>query len=147
MRVHEIGYADRTPTPEELERMKKLVRQAMEEGALGVGSSLIYAPAFYARTDELIALCKVAAEYNGLYISHVRSEGNRLLEAADELIRIASDAKIRAEFYHLKAAGKPNWDKLDRLLEKIEVARAQGLHITADMYIGRIKLETKGLGF
>jgi N-acyl-D-amino-acid deacylase len=134
VRIHEIGYADRPPTPAELERMKELVRQAMQEGALGVGSSLIYAPAFYAKTDELIALCKVAAEYNGMYISHIRSEGSRLLEAADELIQISREAKIPAEFYHLKAAGKPNWDKLDALLAKIEAARAEGLRITADMY-------------
>ena len=134
VRVHEIGYADRPPTPEELARMKNLVRHAMEDGALGVGSSLIYAPAFYAKTDELIELCKVASEYNGIYISHIRSEGTRLYEAADELIRISREAKIPAEFYHLKAAGKPNWDKLDGLLQKIESARADGLHITADMY-------------
>src|SRR6266850_1304471 len=134
VRVHEIGYADRPPTPEELARMKDLVRQAMEEGALGVGSSLIYAPAFYAKTDELIELCKVASEYNGIYISHIRSEGTRLYEAADELIRISREAKIPAEFYHVKAAGKSNWNKLDQLLEKIEAARAQGQHITADMY-------------
>jgi N-acyl-D-amino-acid deacylase len=134
VRVHEIGYADRPPTPEELARMKNLVRQAMEDGALGVGSSLIYAPAFYAKTDELIELCKVASEYNGIYISHIRSEGTRLYEAADELIRISREAKIPAEFYHLKAAGKPNWDKLDGLLQKIESARTEGLHITADMY-------------
>src|SRR5436309_7508456 len=107
--------------------MKQLVKQAMEEGALGVGSSLIYAPAFYAKTDELIALCKVAAQYHGMYISHIRSEGTRLLEAADELITIAKEARIPAEFYHLKAAGKPNWDKLPKLLQKIEAARAQGL--------------------
>jgi len=116
VRVHEVGYADRRPTPDELERMQKLVRQAMEEGALGVGSSLIYAPAFYAKTDELVALCKVASEYKGMYISHIRSEGNRLLEAADELIHISREAKIPAEFYHVKAAGKSNWNKLDRLL-------------------------------
>ncbi|MEY2428490.1 MAG: N-acyl-D-amino-acid deacylase [Verrucomicrobiota bacterium] len=134
VRVHEVGYADRPPTPEELTRMKDLVRQAMKEGALGVGSSLIYAPAFYAKTDELIALCKVASEYHGMYISHIRSEGSRLLEAADELISISREAHIPAEFYHLKAAGKPNWDKLDKLLAKIETARAQGLPITADMY-------------
>ena len=134
VRVHEIGYADRAPTPAELERMKQLVRQAMEEGALGVGSSLIYAPAFYAKTDELIELCKVAAEYDGMYISHIRSEGSRLLEAADELIAIARTAKIRTELYHLKAAGKPNWNKLDALCRKIEDARGEGLHITADMY-------------
>jgi N-acyl-D-amino-acid deacylase len=134
VRVHEIGYADRPPTPEELARMKNLVRQAMEDGALGVGSSLIYAPAFYAKTDELIELCKIASKYNGIYISHIRSEGTRLYEAADELIRISREANIPAEFYHLKAAGKPNWDKLDGLLKKIESVRANGLQITADMY-------------
>jgi N-acyl-D-amino-acid deacylase len=133
-RVHEIGYTDRPPTPEELERMKALVRQAMAEGALGVASSLIYAPACYAKTDELIALCEVAAEYDGLYISHLRSESSRLLEAADELIRIAREARIRAEIYHLKVAGQPNWHKLDALIRKIEAARAEGLAITADMY-------------
>jgi len=134
VRIHEIGYTDRPPTPEELERMKRLVRQAMEEGALGVGSSLIYAPAFYAKTDELIALAKVASEYNGMYISHIRSEGTRLLEAADELIRISREAKIAAEFYHLKAAGQSNWNRLAALIQKIEAARAGGLRVTADMY-------------
>src|SRR5207247_412132 len=134
VRIHEIGYADRPPTPAELERMKKLVRQGMEEGALGLGSSLIYAPAFYAKTDELVALAKVASEYGGVYISHIRSEGTRLLEAADELISIAREAKIPAEFYHLKAAGQSNWNKLDALIKKIEAARAGGLRVTADMY-------------
>ena len=134
VRIHEIGYADRPPTPAELERMKKLVRQGMEEGALGLGSSLIYAPAFYAKTDELIVLAKVASEYGGVYISHIRSEGTRLLEAADELIAIAREAKIPAEFYHLKAAGQANWNKLDGLIRKIEAARAAGLRINADMY-------------
>src|SRR5207302_206439 len=127
VRIHELGYIDRPPTPEELERMKRLVRQAMEEGALGVGSSLIYAPAFYAKTDELIALAKVASEYNGMYISHIRSEGTRLLEAADELIRISREAKIAAEFYHLKAAGQSNWNKLDAHIQKIEPARTASL--------------------
>ena len=134
VRVHEIGYADRPPTAAELKRMKELVGKAMEDGALGVGSALIYAPAFYAKTDELIELCKVAAQYNGMYISHIRSEGNRLLEAADEFLQIAREAHIPAEIYHLKAAGKANWDKLDPLLAKIEAARTEGLHITADMY-------------
>ena len=134
VRIHEIGYIDRPPTPEELERMKRLVRQAMEEGALGVGSSLIYAPAFYAKTDELIALAKVASEQGGMYISHIRSEGTRLLEAADELITIAREAKIPAEFYHLKAAGQSNWNRLAVLIEKIEAARSEGLRVTADMY-------------
>lgn len=118
IRENVLGYADRAPTPAELERMRKLVRQAMKEGAMGVGSSLIYAPAFYAKTDELIELCKVAAEYHGMYISHIRSEGNRLLEGADELIQISREANIPAEFYHLKAAGQPNWNKLDPLIKK-----------------------------
>jgi N-acyl-D-amino-acid deacylase len=134
VRVHEIGYADRPPTPEELERMKQLVRAAMADGALGVASSLIYAPACYAKTDELVALCRVAAEYDGLYISHLRSESNRLLEAADELIHIAREASIRSEIYHLKVAGQPNWHKLEALIRKVEAARAGGLAITADMY-------------
>ncbi|MCL6566314.1 MAG: D-aminoacylase [Acidobacteriia bacterium] len=134
IRIHEIGYENRPPTPEELDRMRALVRQAMEEGALGVGSSLIYAPAFYAKTEELIELCKVAAQYDGMYISHMRSEGPRLLEAIDELIRIAREAGIRAEIYHLKAAGKSNWGKMDAAIARIEAARAAGLHVTADMY-------------
>src|SRR5262249_41120198 len=134
VRIHEVGYADRPPTPKELERMKQLVRQAMEEGALGLGSALIYAPAFYAKTDELIALAKIASEYHGMYISHIRSEGTRLLEAADDLIAIAREAKSPAEFYHLKAAGRSNWDRLDALIKKIEAARDEGLRITADMY-------------
>jgi len=134
VRVHEIGYEDRPPTPEELERMRALVRQAMEEGALGVGSSLIYAPAFYAKTDELIELARVAAEYGGMYISHMRSEGNRLLEAVDELITIAREANIPAEIYHLKAAGVENWPKIDEVIAKVEAARAEGLRITANMY-------------
>jgi len=134
VRVHEVGYADRPPTPDELEHMKLLVHQAMEEGALGVGSSLIYAPAFYAKTDELIALCQVAAQYHGMYISHMRSEGNHLLEATDELIRIAKEGGLPAEIYHLKAAGEPNWDKLDQLIKKVDSARSAGLRITADMY-------------
>ena len=134
VRIHELGYADRAPTPAELDRMRALVRQAMEEGALGVGSSLIYAPAFYARTEELIELCRAAAPYGGIYISHMRSEGARLLEAVDELIRIAREAGVPAEIYHLKAAGASNWTKLDSVIARIEAARAQGLRITADMY-------------
>jgi N-acyl-D-aspartate/D-glutamate deacylase len=134
VRIHEIGYEDRRPTAPELERMCALVRQAMKEGALGVGSSLIYAPAFYADTAELIALSKVAAEYGGLYISHLRSEGNRFEEAVDEILRIAREAGIRAEIYHLKAAGKSNWPKMDRVIAKVEAARAAGVPITADMY-------------
>ena len=134
VRIHEIGYEDRPPTAEELERMRGLVVQAMEDGALGVGSSLIYAPAFYAKTDELIELAKAAAEYDGMYISHIRSEGNRLLEGVDELITIAREAEIRAEIYHLKAAGRANWSKLEKVFERVEAARAEGLSISADIY-------------
>ncbi len=134
IRVHELDRENRPPTPEELQRMQQLVAQAMEEGALGVGSSLIYAPAFYAQTDELIALCQTAAEYGGMYISHMRSEGDRFLEAVDELIEIAEKAGIAAEIYHLKAAGERNWDKLETVIEKVEAARERGLKITADMY-------------
>jgi N-acyl-D-amino-acid deacylase len=135
VRIHELGYENREPSPAELARMKQLVRQAMEEGALGVGSSLIYAPAFYAKTDELIELCKAAAEYNGIYISHLRSEGNAFLEALDELLRISREAHIPAQIYHLKAAGRANWPKMDEAIRKIEAARASGLKITADMYL------------
>lgn len=134
VRVHEVDRADRPPTAAELERMKTLVRQAMEEGAMGVGASLIYAPAFYAKTDELIELCRAAAPSGGMYISHMRSEGNQLLEALDELITIAREAKIPAEVYHLKAGGQTNWSKMATVIEKIESARAAGLRITADMY-------------
>jgi N-acyl-D-aspartate/D-glutamate deacylase len=134
VRIHELGYADRPPTPAELGRMQALVRQAMEDGALGVGSSLIYAPAFYAKTDELIALAEAAAPYGGIYISHMRSEGNRLLEAVDELLRISRHAGVAAEIYHLKAAGQANWPKMDRVIAKIDSARRVGAKITADMY-------------
>jgi N-acyl-D-amino-acid deacylase len=134
VREHVIGLEDRKPTPGELDRMRDIVRREMEGGALGIGSSLIYAPAFYASTDELIELCKVAAEYRGKYISHVRSEGNRLVEAIDELIRISREAKLPAEIYHLKAAGQANWPKMNRVIETIESARRSGLKITADMY-------------
>jgi N-acyl-D-amino-acid deacylase len=134
VRVNVLGEVDRPPNAEELQKMRDLVRQAMEEGALGVGSSLIYAPAFYAKTPELVELAKVAAAYGGIYISHMRSEGNRLLEAVDELVAIAREAKIPAEIYHLKAAGRTNWSKLDAVIRKVEAARAEGLKITADMY-------------
>ena len=134
VRQNVLGNADRAPNPQELAKMKTLVQQAMEEGAMGIGSALIYAPGFYAKTDELIELCKTAAPYGGLYISHVRSEGNQLLEAADELIHIAKEAGIPAAFYHLKAAGKNNWSKLDPLIAKIDSARKAGLDISACMY-------------
>jgi len=134
VRRHVLGQADREPTAAELDAMRALVGQAMRDGALGVGSSLIYAPAFYAKTPELIELVKVAARHGGMYISHMRSEGNRLLEAVDELITIARASGARAEIYHLKAAGRENWNKLDAVIQKIETARAEGLEITADMY-------------
>jgi N-acyl-D-amino-acid deacylase len=134
VRIHELGYENRPPTAGELDRMKGLVRQAMEEGALGIGSSLIYAPAFYAQADELIALSREAGKYGGMYISHIRSEGNGLLEAVDELIRIAREADVPAEIYHLKAAGEQNWPKMDQVIAKIDAARRAGLRITADMY-------------
>ena len=134
IRENVIGFEDKQPTPEQLDQMRELVRQEMEAGALGIGTSLIYPPAFYAKTDELIELCKVAAKYQGKYISHMRSEGNRLLEALDELIRISRDAGIPAEVYHIKAAGQPNWGKIDDLLSRIETAQKEGLKITADMY-------------
>jgi N-acyl-D-amino-acid deacylase len=134
IREHVVGLEDKPPTPAQLDQMRALVRDEMEAGALGIGSSLIYAPAFYASTEELIELCKVAAQYRGKYISHMRSEGNRLLEAVDELIRISREAAIPTEIYHLKAAGQSNWSKMDRVIAKIEAARRGGLKITADMY-------------
>jgi N-acyl-D-amino-acid deacylase len=134
VREYVIGLEDKKPTPEQLDGMRALVQQAMESGALGIGSSLIYAPAFYASTEELIELCKVAARYRGKYISHVRSEGNRLEEAVAELIRISREADIPAEIYHLKAAGQANWRKMDRVIAMIGEARKSGLEITADMY-------------
>jgi N-acyl-D-amino-acid deacylase len=134
IRENVIGFEDKQPTPEQLDQMRELVRQEMEAGALGIGTSLIYPPAFYAKTEELIELCKVATKYQGKYISHMRSEGNRLLEALDELIRISRDAGIPAEVYHIKAAGQPNWGKIDDLLSRIETAQKEGLKITADMY-------------
>ena len=134
LRIHEMGFEDRPPTDEEMENMKNLVRQAMEEGALGIGSSLIYAPAFYASTEELIELNKAAGEYGGRYISHIRSEGNNLLEAVEELITIAREAGVGAEIYHLKAAGQNNWHKIEDVFAMVEAARDEGLDITADMY-------------
>jgi N-acyl-D-amino-acid deacylase len=134
LRMNTVGFDDRDATAEELDDMRSMVQQAMEEGAMGVGSSLIYAPAFYSSTEELIELCKVAAEYDGMYISHIRSESNKLLESLDELIRIAQEANIRSEIYHLKQAGKANWNKFDAIVNKIDSARSAGLNITADMY-------------
>ena len=134
VRVHELGEGDVDPTPEQLARMRALVRQAMDEGALGVGSSLIYAPGSYAETDELVALTSEAARCGGMYISHMRSEGDRLEEAVDELIAIARRSGAPAEIYHLKMAGRANWDKFAPVVAKIEAARAAGTRITADMY-------------
>ncbi|TCO75854.1 N-acyl-D-amino-acid deacylase family protein [Chromatocurvus halotolerans] len=134
VRMHVLGEDDVDPTSEELATMQELVREAMREGALGVGSSLIYAPAFYAGTDELVALMQASAEFDGRYISHMRSEGNRLLESVDELIEIAERAGTGAEIYHLKASGEKNWDKMDAAIERIEAARERGLDITANMY-------------
>jgi len=134
IRIHELGYENRAPNPEELERMKALVKQAMEEGAMGTTTALIYAPDNYATTEELIELSKVAAPYGGMYISHMRSEGNNILNAIDETIRIAREAKLPAEIYHLKLGGKENWGKLDSVIAKIDKANKSGLRITADMY-------------
>jgi N-acyl-D-amino-acid deacylase len=134
IRQNVIGFDDRPPTPQELDQMRELVREEMEAGALGIGTSLIYPPAFYAKTDELIELCKVAAKYKGKYISHMRSEGNQLLEAFDELLRISREAGIPAEVYHIKAAGEKNWGKIDNLLSRIESAQKEGLNIRANMY-------------
>lgn len=134
IRENVIGFEDKAPIPEQLDAMRELVRQEMEAGALGIGTSLIYPPAFYAKTPELIELCKVAAKYQGKYISHLRSEGNQLLQALDELIQISREAKIPAEVYHIKAAGESNWPLLDAALAKIEAAQKDGLKITADMY-------------
>ena len=133
-RIHVIGQEDRAPKDEELKQMQQLVRQAMEEGALGVASALVYAPGFFAKTDELIALAKAAAEYDGMYISHLRSEGAQLIESLEELLTIARAAGIRAEIYHLKTAGRENWPKTDQVIARIEKARSEGLQITADVY-------------
>jgi N-acyl-D-amino-acid deacylase len=134
VRVHELGYANRAASPEELERMKALVKTAMEEGAMGVTSALIYAPANYASTEELVELSKVASQYGGMYIAHIRSEGNSIFEAIDETIRIAREAKLPAEIYHLKFSGKDNWNKIDSVIAMIDHANKEGLKITADMY-------------
>jgi N-acyl-D-amino-acid deacylase len=134
VREYVIGFEDKPPTPEQLEQMRDLVRKEMEAGALGIGTSLIYPPAFYGKTEELIELCKVAAKYQGKYISHMRSEGNQLFEALDELLRIAREANIPAEVYHIKAAGEKNWPKEDELLARIERAQKEGVNVRANMY-------------
>ncbi|MGI8733761.1 MAG: N-acyl-D-amino-acid deacylase family protein, partial [Pyrinomonadaceae bacterium] len=134
IRQHVLGERDVQPTPAQLDEMRELVRREMEAGALGIGSSLIYAPAFYAKTEELIELCKVAAKYQGKYISHMRNEANKLTEAVEELIRISRESGIPAEIYHLKAAGNQNWPKMKKVIAMVEAARREGLKITADMY-------------
>ncbi|MDG2371053.1 MAG: amidohydrolase family protein [Flavobacteriaceae bacterium] len=134
VRIQEVGYDNRKASLEEITNMKQLVQKSMEEGAMGIGSSLIYAPADYASTGELIALSKIAAEYGGMYISHIRNEDSKVLDAIDELITISKQADIPAEIYHLKASREANWNLLDKMIEKVEKARAEGLKITADMY-------------
>src|SRR5437879_4936196 len=129
IREYVIGFEDKAPTPGQLDQMRELVRKEMEAGALGIGTALIYPPAFYAKTEELIEMCKVAAKYQGKYISHMRSEGNQLFEALDELIRIAREAKIRAQVYYIKASGRENWAKEDELLERSEQAENGGQKI------------------
>ncbi|MCE5272524.1 D-aminoacylase [bacterium] len=133
-RVNVIGYENRPPTPDELERMKEITARAMAEGALGVASALIYMPGSYSTTEELTALASVSAQYGGIYISHIRSEGNRFLEALDEFLEIARRSGARSEIYHFKAAGQVNWDKLEQAIAKVEAARAEGLPVTADIY-------------
>src|SRR5207302_1897593 len=134
IRENVIGFEDKAPTPEQLDQMRELVRKEMEAGGLGIGTSLIYPPAFYAKTEELIELCKVAAKYQGKYISHMRSEGNQLFQGLDELIRISREAGIPAEVYHIKAAGQKNWPKIDNLLTRTERAQKEGLNVRANMY-------------
>jgi N-acyl-D-amino-acid deacylase len=135
VREYVLGLENKKPTAEEMGQMRKLVEREMKDGALGIGTALEYSPAYYADTEELIELCKVAAKYKGKYITHMRSEGIRLLEGIDEVIRISREAKILAEIYHFKAAGKPNWDKMDAAIAKVEAARGEGLPITANMYV------------
>ena len=133
-RAYVIGHEDREPTPEELDQMRSLVREAMEDVALGLASSLMYPPGLFAKTDELISLSEIAAEYDGMYISHMRDEGANMIEAIEELLTIAREASIRAEIYHLKSSGQSNWPLFDKAVAMVEEARAEGLHITADVY-------------
>ena len=134
IREYVIGLDNKPPTPTQLDQMRELVRREMEAGALGITTALIYPPAFFAKTDELIELCKVAAKYKGKYTTHMRSEADQLIEAVQETIRISREAGLPAEIYHLKAAGEANWSKMDQVIKMIEDARRQGLKITADMY-------------
>ena len=134
VREYVIGLEDKPPTPAQLDQMRELVRREMEAGALGITTALIYPPAFFARTEELIELCKVAAKYKGKYTAHMRSEGAQLIEAVQETIRISREAGLPAEIYHLKASGEANWPKMDQVIKIIEDARRRGVKITADMY-------------
>ena len=134
VRVYVVGSEDRDATEDEVAAMQALVRDAMREGALGVGSSLAYTPADFASTEELTALAAAAAEYGGMYISHIRSEGDEIDEALDEFLAIARNSGARAEVYHLKASQKQNWQKLDPVIARLEAARAEGLPVSADIY-------------
>ncbi len=134
VRIQTVGYENRKATKDELERMREIVKTAMTEGAMGIGSSLIYAPGDYADTEELIELCRVAQQYQGKYISHMRNEDKYLMEALDEFLTIAREASIPAEIYHLKASREPNWHLLDSVIQKMEAARSEGLRVTADIY-------------
>ncbi len=135
LRLHTMGFEKRPPTDEELDKMKALTRQAMEEGAVGLSTALIYVPSGHAETWEIIELAKVVAEYDGMYISHIRSEEEDLLEAVRELITISREANIRSEIYHFKASGIPNWSLMDKAIQLIDAARLEGLPITTDMYM------------
>ncbi len=135
VRIHELGRDDRTPTPDQLQRMQNLVREAMQEGAMGLSTALIYAPAWYADTEELIALSEAAAEYGGIYATHLRSEGDRFIEAVSEMLQIAEEAEIDAHIHHLKAAGKNNWHKIDEVIDMVEQAREERMNITSNMYM------------
>src|SRR5439155_26048162 len=135
VRAYVIGLEDKKATPEQLREMREVVRREMETGALGIGSALIYAPDTYASTEELIEICKEAARYRGKYISHIRNEGQGLIESVEELLRISREAGIPAEIYHLKASGENNYGKMDRVIDMVNAARRKGMKITADMYV------------
>ena len=133
-RILEVGYDNRAASAGEMKRMKNIVKKSMKEGAMGIGSSLIYAPGDYASTEELIEISKTASEYGGMYISHMRNEDNKVMEALEELITISREADIPAEIYHLKTSRKANWEKIDDVIKRVEEVRGEGLEITADIY-------------
>ena len=134
VRMNIIGMDDVDPTPEQLDMMKSQVAEAMEDGALGLTTASIYAPATYAETEELIELAKVAGQYGGIYTAHMRSESNQFIESIDETLRIGREAKLPVKIHHLKAAGRPNWYKMDNAIDKIEALRREGIPVTADMH-------------